>query len=102
MNGQESRLALAERVAAAAGAAWGCFVIGVGLQVVAVAFYYGVVFIPDLAQFVRAIWQVDSTADVRGVMFVWLAAWKVCLLLWLMGCVFLSLWARRLRRAGRA
>ncbi len=101
MNGQESRLALAERVAAAAGAAWWTLLVGFAIVCVSGMMFFAATSCPILGRWVAHLWGVQP----HVVRLVWIASigvMKLGLLGWFLGSLFLSLWSRRLRRGPSA
>jgi len=90
-------VAWAECLSAAACGGWWALLVGVLIQC-----FFGLAFLfivhTPLHDAVAALWGVGPKA-VTIVMIVFSGVFKLCLTLWLLVCVFLTVWARRLRRA---
>ena len=99
MNGSE--MTTSGRVAAAARAAWWTLLVGAAILVVQGFFYQEMLRVERLQGFLADLWGVHGM-DVRYIWLFFIAAYKLILLVWFLGCLFLSLWSRRLRRAGSA
>ncbi len=90
-------VAWADCLSAAACGAWCALLVGVLIQVVFGLAFLFVVHTP-LHDAVAALWGVGPKA-VTIIMIVFSGAFKLCLTVGLLACVFLTVWARRLRRA---
>ncbi|HUX02855.1 MAG: hypothetical protein WBD63_01565 [Phycisphaerae bacterium] len=101
MNGQESRLALAERVAAAAGAAWWTLLVGFAFVGLSGVMFLAATSCPVLGGWVARLWGVQPQT-VRIIWVVSIGVLKLGLFGWFLGSLFLSLWSRRLRRGPSA
>ncbi|KPK44632.1 MAG: hypothetical protein AMK72_11860 [Planctomycetes bacterium SM23_25] len=87
---------LAGRVSAAACGAWATLVVAFVIHLVlAVAFL--MVLHTQLLEVIGAVWGTGPNV-VRVVFIVFMSLWKLFLMFWLLGCVFLTVWSRRLRR----
>ena len=97
MSLSESKSVLARRVGAAACAGWVVFAVGFVLQLIQGVIYLAVVHSPALTRLVASVWGVGPR-PVHVVMLVCVALMKFVLFLWAGGCLFLTIWARRLNR----
>ena len=87
---------LAGRVSAAACGAWATLVVAFVIHLV-LAVACLMVLHTQLLQVVGAVWGTGPNV-VRVVFIVFMSLWKLFLMVWLLGCVFLTVWSRRLRR----
>ena len=97
MDSPEKTRDLARYVGAAAGAGWWCLLICwlfIALQGVLYMIFTGN---ESLIEWVGSMWRVP-TEQVREIWFWFISAMKFFLFLGFAGCIFLSLWAKRLRR----
>ena len=92
---EEVRNQWAACIGAAGCAAWWTLLVGFLILLVTGIMYLFVVHTPLIGA-VAAVWGVGPKA-VPIVMVVFIALYKMFLLVWLPGCVFLTAWARRLR-----
>jgi|WetSurMetagenome_2_1015567.scaffolds.fasta_scaffold981421_2 hypothetical protein len=89
------------RLSAAAGAGWWTLLIG---AIVLTVQFFGY----TAATRCQAFWSWElglmgtDAATVHQMVLWYVGMLKMFLLVWLLGCVFLTLWVRRLRRAGDA
>ena len=97
----ETQPVFARRVAAAARAAWGTFLIGVVLVLFQSAVYVAVMHSGCLQDRLTGLLAVDAESA-RNFILAFMLLARVLLAIGLMLCIFLSLWARGLRRAGEA
>jgi len=84
-------------IGAAACAGWWTLLVGFVILLLTGVAYIIVVHTP-FVNAVAMIWGVGPRA-VTTVMIVFVGLFKVFLLFWLLGCVFLTAWSRRLRQA---
>jgi len=97
----ENQLTFAGRVAAAARAAWWTWLIGMVLVLVQSAGYLAVAHAPRFREHLAGLMYVEVVTLQRYVL-VFMLVVRVLLVVGLMACIFLSLWARALRRAEAA
>ena len=84
------------RVAAAAYAAWCAWLLGLAWLALSGVAYVLVVHCPLAARLVSRLWDVEF-GTVRDLLLVFTSLLKLIMMLLLLGCLFLSVWARRLR-----
>ena len=99
MANAQTDSAFVRRLAAAASAGWFCFLLGVFVLVCSGAIFLWITNIPVLMDAISQLWGVDQVV-VHVVWIGFIGTMKFFLLVWMLGCVFLSVWARRLRAAG--
>ena len=99
MTNVETQWAFARRVGAAAGAAWWSLLIAVGI-VIAQFIAYVIISHNECAwQWFASVLAADVETMQRHLMNFMIAI-RVVLFVGLLACIFLSLWARRLRKSG--
>ena len=96
MTGSEKKDDLAGRVSAAAGGAWATFLIACVIHLV-LGVTCLIVLHTELLGEVAAIWGTGPNV-VRVTFIAFVSLWKLFLMCWLLGCVFLTVWSGRLRR----
>ena len=89
------------RLAAAARAAWWTFLIGAGVAVVQFLVYSAVSHCEASWLSLASFMQSDSQ-ELRRLMFRFMLAIRLILVVVAIGAIFLSVWVRRLRRVGDA
>ena len=95
MSNGQGTAGVADRVSAAACAAWWTLLVGFVLVTMTGIVYMFIVHTP-LIEAVSALW--GTAPKVVSVIFIaFITLLKMFLTLWLLGCVFLTVWARRLR-----
>jgi len=94
----EVQSVFAGRVAAAARAAWWTWLIGLVLVLVQAAAYLVAAHAPCFREHLAGLMCVEVTTLQRYILAFMLVV-RVLLVIGLMACIFLSLWARALRRA---
>jgi len=101
MNGAQDDSGFAATVAAAARAAWWSLLVGaIALSLMGIWFLV-CTRTACLMEWVAGVWGVEP-ATAHVIFIVFLGAVKFFLFVWAIHCVCLSLWARGLRRTGRA
>jgi heme/copper-type cytochrome/quinol oxidase subunit 2 len=93
--------AFVRRLAAAARAAWWTFLIGAGVAVVQFLVYSAVSHCEASWSGMASFMQADPQ-ELRLLMFRFMLAIRLVLVILAIGAIFLSLWAHRLRRVGDA
>jgi protein-S-isoprenylcysteine O-methyltransferase Ste14 len=97
----ETQPVFARRVAAAARAAWWTLLVGVIVVLLQSVAYLVVAHSACLQDWLTGLLALDPESA-RTIVFVFMMLVRILLLIWAMICIFLSLWARGLRRAGEA
>ena len=97
----ENESVFTRRVAAAARAAWWTWLIGVILVLAQFAGYLAFAHGPCLRERMACVMGVEAEMF-QGLILAFMLVVRVLLVIGLMICIFLSLWARALRRAGEA
>ena len=96
MTDSEQKDDLAGRVSAAACGAWATLLVAFVIHLV-MAVVWLIVLHTQLLNVVGAIWGTGPNV-VRMTFIVFMSLWKLFLMFWLLGCIFLTVWSRRLRR----
>jgi len=89
------------RVAAAARAAWWTWLIGLLIVLVQSAAYLAYVHVEDVREWIACMMGVEAEVF-QSCILAFMLVIRVLLVIGLMACIFLSLWARALRRAEAA
>ena len=89
------------RVAAAARAAWWTWLIGLVIVIVQSGGYLAFAHVACLRERIACLMGVEAVVF-QGFLLVFMLVIRVLLVVGLMACIFLSLWARALRRAEAA
>ncbi|HUU31430.1 MAG TPA: hypothetical protein VMY69_04950 [Phycisphaerae bacterium] len=99
MTSMQTDSAFVRRLAAAARAGWWCLLVAVAVVILQSAVYLSVVrsgcFWPRMAGFMGT-----EAPTMHSVLLIFMMGMRVAVLAWLLGCLFLTLWVRRLRRIG--
>ncbi len=97
----ETQVEFVGRVAAAARAAWWTWLIGLIIVLVQSAGYLAFAHVEEVRNHLACAMGVEAGAF-QGFLLVFMLVIRLLLVIGLMICIFLSLWARGLRRAGAA
>ncbi|MCX5684277.1 MAG: hypothetical protein NT049_11405 [Planctomycetota bacterium] len=97
----ETQLEFAGRVSAAARAAWWTWLVGVLIVLVQAAGYLVYVHVEGFRELIAGLMGVEAD-EFQEFILVFILTVRLFLVVGLMACIFLSLWAKGLRRAGGA
>ena len=87
------------RLKCAVSAGWWTALIGILWLVVGWLWWLVVLSVPAVQRFARWAWAVDDFNEMKGVVFLFFAAFKLILFVWILVVICLTIWHKKLSKA---